>query len=74
MVEYRKNLETVLQFRKRNIHISENERCNMPGFLIDFAGFVRALEADLTVYLSYLSELSLKLHLVHLMYNYVKIF
>jgi len=36
-------LETVLRFRKRNIHISENEGYNMPDFLIDFFSFVCAL-------------------------------
>jgi hypothetical protein len=29
-----KNVETVLRCLKRNIHISENERYDIPGFLI----------------------------------------
>jgi hypothetical protein len=74
MVGYRKNLETVLRSRNRNIHFSENERYNIPGFLIDFVSSGRALSADLTVYASYMNERSLKLHVIHLMYSHVKIF
>jgi hypothetical protein len=68
------NVETVLRSRKRNIHISENERYNIPGFIIYFFSTDCALSADLTVYVPYLNELSLKLHVVHLMYNHFKIF